>query len=130
MSLPAQGYEGKKVVHLVERVTVKGPGGEEMVRAKVDTGADRTTVDRRLAERLKLGPPLSHVAIKASAEGRVVQRPVVDAVVTVGGKSFDLRVGVADRSQMKFLVIIGRDILRSGSFLIDPSRRKKTRPAA
>ena len=130
MSLSAQTFEGKKVVHLVEKVTVKGPGGEELVRAKVDTGADRTTVDRRLAERLKLGPALSHVSIKASAEGMVVQRPVVDAVVTVGGKPFDLKVGVADRSQMKYLVIIGRDILRSGTFLIDPSRRKKKVRAA
>lgn len=120
-----QSYEGKRVVRLVEKVIVKGPGGEEKVRAKVDTGADRTTVDRRLAERLKLGPVLSEVTIKASSEGRRVQRPIVNAVVTVGGKTFDLRVGVADRSQMKFLVIIGRDILRSGTFLIDPTRRKK-----
>jgi hypothetical protein len=51
---------------------------------------------------------------------------VVDAVVSIGGKSFALRVGVADRSQMKYLAIIGRDVLRSGFFLTDPSRRKKT----
>jgi len=120
-----QNFEGKKVVRLVEKVTVKGPGGEERVRAKVDTGADRTTVDRRLAERLRLGPVLSEVTIKASAEGRRVQRPIVNATVTVKGKTFDLRVGVADRSQMKYLVIIGRDILRTGIFLIDPTRKKK-----
>lgn len=125
MRMAQQSYEGKKVVRLVEKVTVKGPGGEEKVRAKVDTGADRTTVDRRLAERLKLGPILSQVTIKASAEGRKVLRPVVNATVNVGGKSFELKVGVADRSQMKYLVIIGRDILRSGVFLIDPSRREK-----
>ena len=125
-ALTEQDFEGKRVVRLVEKVTVKGPGGEEKVRAKVDTGADRTTVDRRLAERLNLGPVLSHVNIKVSSEGRTLQRPVVNAVVTIGGRVFDLRVGVADRSQMKYLVIIGRDILRSGTFLIDPSRRKKT----
>lgn len=121
-----EGAEGKKVVRLMEKVIVKGPGGEEKVRAKVDTGADRTTVDRRLAERLKLGPVLSQVTLKASSEGRRVQRPVVNATVTIKGKTFDLRVGVADRSQMKYLVIVGRDILRSGVFLIDPSRKKKT----
>jgi hypothetical protein len=120
------GYEGKRVIRLVQKVTVRGPGGEERVRAKIDTGADRTTVDRRLAERLKLGPVLTQVTIKASAEGRTVRRPVVNAAVTLGGKEFDLKVGVADRSQMKFLVIVGRDILRSGAFLIDPSRKQKT----
>ena len=121
-----ESYGGKRVVRLVERVWVMGPGGEEKVRAKVDTGADRTTVDRKLAERLKLGPTLTEVTIKASAGSQRVQRPVVDARVTLAGKEFDLKVGVADRSQMKYLVIVGRDVLRSGFFLIDPSRKKKT----
>jgi hypothetical protein len=120
-----EGDGPKRIVHLVERVTVSGPGGEESVRAKIDTGADRTTVDDDLAERLKLGPALSKVTIKLSAAGRKVERPVVEAQVTVAGKPFKLRVGVADRSQMKFRVIIGRDILRSGDFLIDPTRKKK-----
>jgi hypothetical protein len=115
----------KKVVRLVQRVIVAGPGGEESVRAKVDTGADRTTVDKVLAAKLKLVPTGSKVTIKASAVGQRVERPLVDAAVTISGKTFKLRVGVADRSQMRYAVIIGRDILRSGDFLIDPSRRKK-----
>ena len=115
----------KKVIRLVQRVTVAGPGGEERVRAKVDTGADRTTVDRGLAGRLELIPTGSMVTIKASAAGKRVERPLVNADVTLAGKTFRLRVGVADRSQMRYLVIIGRDILRSGDFLIDPSKKKK-----
>ena len=117
----------KKVVRLVQRVFVDGPGGGESVRAKVDTGADRTTVDKVLAARLKLVPTGSKVAVKASAAGRKVERPLVNAAVTMAGKTFNLKVGVADRSQMRYAVIIGRDILRSGDFLIDPSRRKKSR---
>jgi len=119
------GADQKKVVRLVQRVVVTGPGGEESVRAKVDTGADRTTVDKALAARLMLVPTGSKVAVKASAEGKRVERPLVDAAVTLAGIRFNLRVGVADRSQMRYAVIIGRDILRSGDFLIDPSRRKK-----
>ena len=119
------GAEQKKVVRLVQRVVVAGPGGEESVRAKVDTGADRTTVDIALAARLMLVPTGSNVAVKASAAGKRVERPLVNAAVTLAGIRFNLRVGVADRSQMRYSVIIGRDILRSGDFLIDPSRRKK-----
>jgi len=119
------GAEQKKVVRLVQRVVVAGPGGEESVRAKVDTGADRTTVDKALAARLMLVPTGSNVAVKASAAGKRVERPLVNAAVTLAGIKFNLRVGVADRSQMRYSVIIGRDILRSGDFLIDPSRRKK-----
>ena len=110
---------------MVQRVVVTGPGGEESVRAKVDTGADRTTVDKVLAGRLGLVPTGSKVSVKASAGGNKVERPLVNAAVTLAGKRFNLRVGVADRSQMRYAVIIGRDILRSGDFLIDPSRRKK-----
>lgn len=107
---------------------MKGPGGEEKVRAKVDTGADRTTIDKVLADKLKLGPTISKIVLKASAAGQRVERPVVNASITIADKTFDLRVGVADRSQMRYRVIIGRDILRSGDFLIDPSRRKKRTP--
>ena len=121
----SQLNSSRKVVRLVQRVTVYGPGGEEEVRAKIDTGADRTTVDKVLASRLKLLPTGSKVTIKASAAGRKVERPLVEASVTLAGKTFKLRVGVADRSQMRYSVIVGRDILRSGDFLIDPSRRKK-----
>jgi hypothetical protein len=115
----------KKVVRLVQRVTVAGPGGEESVRAKIDTGADRTTVDKGLAARLKPIPTGTKVTIKASAAGSRVERTLVDANVTLAGKTFKLRVGVADKSQMRYSVIVGRDILRSGDFLIDPSRKKK-----
>jgi hypothetical protein len=120
---------GKKVVRLVEKVKVKGPSGEEEVRAKIDTGADRTTVDRRLAERLGLGPAVSRVSVKASSEGKVVERPLVNAVICIAGSEFELRVGVADRSLMKYPAIVGRDILRSGHFFIDPSRKKKVQQA-
>lgn len=120
-----ESSQGKRIVRLVQRVFVAGPGGEESVRAKVDTGADRTTVDQVLAARLRLVPTGSKVAVKASAAGGKVERPLVNAAVTMAGKKFNLKVGVADRSQMRYAVIIGRDILRSGDFLIDPSRRSK-----
>jgi hypothetical protein len=117
---------GKQVVRLVVRVTVNGPGGEESVRAKVDTGADRTTIDRELASKLKLDLTGSNVKVKAMGGRQLMERPLVKAVVTLKGRTFKLTVGVADRSQMRYRMIIGRDILRSGDFLIDPSRKKKT----
>jgi hypothetical protein len=117
--------QDKKVVRLVARVLIAGPGGEESVRAKVDTGADRTTVSNELARRLKLSPTGSKVTVKVSAGSQKVERPLVDAAITLKGRTFKLKVGVADRSLMKYGVIIGRDILRSGDFLIDPSRKPK-----
>lgn len=117
----------KKIVRLVVRVLISGPGGEESVRAKVDTGADRTTVSDELARRLKLPPTGSKVTVKVSAGSQTVERPLVDASIGIKGRTFRLKVGVADRSQMRYGVIIGRDILRSGYFLIDPTRRPRQR---
>jgi hypothetical protein len=122
----SQDPSGKKIVRLVVRVLISGPGGEESVRAKVDTGADRTTVSRELARRLKLVPTGSKVTVRVSASSQKVERPLVDASITLKGKPYRLKVGVADRTLMRYGVIIGRDILRSGDFLIDPSRKKAT----
>lgn len=113
-------------MRLVARVTIKGPGGEESVKAKIDTGADRTTVDRVLAAKLKLGATGSKVFVKTFDGGHMLERPLVNAVITLKGRTFKLKVGVEDRSRMRYGVIIGRDILRSGHYLIDPTRRKKS----
>jgi hypothetical protein len=121
----AEAAAEKRVVRLVAKVLIAGPGGEETVRAKVDTGADRTTVDRELAAKLKLGSTGSKVLVKTLGGSNRRERPLVSAAITLKGKTFRLKVGVEDRSQMRYRVIIGRDILRSGYFLIDPSRRKK-----
>ncbi len=105
---------------------IAGPQREESVKAKVDTGADRTTVSRELARRLGLRSTGSKITVKVSAGSKTEERPLVRGRLTLKGKTFTLRVGVADRSQMRYPVIIGRDILRSGEFLIDPSRKGKT----
>ena len=121
----SEAFPGKQIVRLVARVVISGRHRQERVKAKVDTGADRTTVSRELARRLRLRPTGSKVTVKVSAGSKKVRRSLVSARITLAGKTFKLRVGVADRSQMRYPVIVGRDILRSGDFLIDPSRRKK-----
>ena len=121
----SEASPAKKIIRLVVRVIISGPGKRESVKAKVDTGADRTTVSRELARRLGLRSTGSKITVKVSAGSQRVQRPLMKARIALAGKMFRISVGVADRSQMRYPVIIGRDILRSGDFLIDPSRKKK-----
>jgi hypothetical protein len=47
----------------------------------------------------------------------------VRAIVEVSGEQFALPVSVNDRSDMRYPVLIGMDILRSGRFLIDPAKK-------
>ena len=46
----------KIVVGLVEKVTIYNNGNKKTVLAKIDTGADRSSIDTALANKLKLGP--------------------------------------------------------------------------
>ncbi len=104
----------KTIVGLVEKVKING---KEII-ARIDTGAEHSSVDKRLAEELKLGPVLKTILIK-SATGKT-KRPVVEAEIEIKGKKMKSRFNIADRSQMSYKVLIGQNILKEG-FLIDPS---------
>jgi len=58
----------------------------------------------------------------ASLVGDARSRPLVRAMVEVAGVRFGMPVSVNDRSEMRYPVLIGMDILRSGRFLIDPTK--------
>lgn len=105
----------KKIVGLVEKVKING----KEVTARIDTGAEYSSIDKELAERLKLGPVVRTILIK-SASGKT-RRPVVEAKINIKGKILQSKLNIADRKHMKYKVLIGQDILKQG-FLIDPSK--------
>ncbi|RME78189.1 hypothetical protein D6774_02035 [Candidatus Woesearchaeota archaeon] len=113
-------YSGKTVIGLIERVTLKGPSGKKKtVLARIDTGATKSSVDIRLAADLELGPILRSTTVK-SASGTGV-RPIVQAHINIKGKQLSNGFTLADRSHMKYPVLIGQDILIN-DFLIDPAK--------
>ena len=101
---------------------MRGPAGEVQVRAKVDTGATRTTLDTDLAKRLGLGPVLRHVRTRAAAAEHPEKRDVVSATVVIAGQSYEVQVAVTDRKDMKYHMIVGMDVLRQSPFLISPRK--------
>ena len=117
----------------VEYVKVIGHHGEARVKGKIDTGASRTSVDVWLAANIGLGPTVDVAKVKSALASQVRTRPLVRGAVEVGGIRFTLPVTVNDRSVMRYPVLIGMDILRSGRFLIDPTKkappRYRTRPS-
>ncbi len=110
----------RRIIGLVEPILIEGPSGTVKVSARMDTGADRTAVDARLAKKLGLGPALRMIRIRAAALEDLHKRPLMRARITLHGESFRLKIGVVDRSEMSYPAIVGRDILASGRFLIDP----------
>ena len=111
----------RHIIGLFEAIVIEGPEKAEKVRAKMDTGADRTALDARLAKKLGLGPTLRMIRTRTAGHENSHRRPVVRARVILHGEAFKLKVGVVDRSEMTYPAIVGRDILASGKFLIDPA---------
>jgi len=109
----------KVVLALIERVKLHGGAAEgKEILAKIDTGADNSSIDMELASELQLGPIVKTKRI-ISSHGKSL-RPVVEVTMDLAGKTITEYFTLYNRSHMKFPVLIGKNILRQG-FLIDPS---------
>lgn len=114
-------YKNKTVVGLTELIRVRGPtGAAKDVLARIDTGATKSSIDVRLAAELQLGPVLKTKLVK-SASGTTL-RPVVRSTIHIANKSLPAELTIADRSHMKFRVLIGQNIICDNGFLIDPAK--------
>lgn len=113
----------RRPLGLTECVTVYDYSMKASVEllARIDTGATSNSLDVVAAAPLKLGPPVKKIFVR-SANGRS-ERPVVYAKVKIAGKLVEGRFTLADRSRMKYKMLIGRDILSKAGFLIDPLKR-------
>jgi len=107
----------KEVIGLVEYVRIKGRD----ILARIDTGARRCSIDRKLAEELKLGPVIDNKKYR-SAHGRSV-RPVVREEISIRGKNMVVKINLTNRKHMKYNFLVGREALKN-EFLIDPSPKK------
>ena len=107
----------RKVIGFYEEVTVVGKEKSEKVTARIDTGATKSSLDSRLAVKLKLGPVIEKKYIK-NAHGAKL-RPIINVEIELKGEKIKELFSVADRSHMKYPVLIGQNILKKG-FIIDP----------
>jgi hypothetical protein len=112
----------RRVIGIIQEVLVRGPGGEIQVRAKIDTGASRTSLDTALAKKLGLGPVERRVHTRSAAAERPEERDVVRATVIIDGRPFDAHVTITDRKDMRYHMIVGMDVLRHSGFLISPRK--------
>jgi len=109
----------KIIVGATELVSIHGNGKLKRVRARIDTGASRSSVDKEFAKNLKTSKTNRKILIK-SASGNSM-RPLIKLEIELAGKKLSALFTVANRSHLKYPVLIGRNILKRG-FLIDPSK--------
>ena len=109
----------KTIIGLTEKVVLIGIEKEKKIKARIDTGADICSMDKKLAKSLGLKPQKRLKRIK-SAHG-IKFRPVVRTDIEIKGRKFkNIRFTLADRSHLKYKALIGKNILKK-NFLIDPS---------
>jgi alpha-L-glutamate ligase-like protein len=115
----------KKVLGPIEKVEImppivsaKEPLTTYKTLAKIDTGAWRSAISFEVAQKLK---------IEESSQFRMVKSALGEEIRTIAPLSFILKgekieteVFLADRSQMKYEMLIGRRDLKK--FIIDPSK--------
>jgi alpha-L-glutamate ligase-like protein len=92
------------------------------VKAKIDTGAYRTSIDERLVKELDL--EIIKKSIQYISSLGKETRQLANLKFLLGGTLIETQASIADRSQLKYDMIIGRRDLRN--FLIDPLRRSTT----
>ena len=105
----------KTVVGLTEKVLING----QEIEAKIDTGAVTSSIDTKLASKLKLGP-IVRTSTVVSSHGRKV-RIVVEAEIVIKGKKMKVHFNIATRKNLKYKVLIGNNVLKN-NFLVDPSK--------
>lgn len=86
-------------------------GSERVVFSVQDASGKKTILER---------PVEKWVNIKKKGNTGFMKRPVVKLVMCLGGKKVRARVNLADRSGFLYPMLIGRNVLKAGDFMIDP----------
>ena len=121
-----EGVLGKKVLGFVEEVELiyNSDFGEKKYKAlaKIDTGAWRTSISLEIAEKLGIKEEGLEKRNFESALGEEF-RPIAPLNLYIGGEIIPTDVSLADRSKLKYQMIIGRRDLKK--FVIDPFKKNK-----
>lgn len=114
-----------KILENYEEVVVFGNDNKsQKVRAKVDTGANRTSIDQKIAEELGLLDENNIVEKKMFYSGLGQQeRHIVVCSYEIKDTKITSEVSISDRSHMTHRMIIGRRDI--ADFLVKPSKNQE-----
>ena len=109
----------KNVLGLIEPVIVIGQNKSLTLKARIDTGAQRCSIDVNAAR--KLGYNIVSEKLIRSAHGKE-RRAVAYFRIMIMGKLFKASFTIANRLHMKYKLLIGRNLLKYSNFIIDPNK--------
>ncbi|MGH8488487.1 MAG: ATP-dependent zinc protease family protein [Gammaproteobacteria bacterium] len=103
---------------IVEIKPAAGGSGEKVVFQIKDDEGKIETIERTIVD---------WAEIKSRGK-RAERRPVVRLDFCLGGKRLEGRINLADRSMFVYPVLIGRNLLETGDFLVDPRKKFTEKP--
>lgn len=124
--------EEATAVGLKETIIIKRINDNKPFEGKVDTGADRCSLHgsdievgdnyvRFMCEDVRYKVPLERFVTVLASNGSE-KRPIVKFNVEFNGNTFeDIEFNISDRSDMKFPVIIGKNLLEVAGVMVNPS---------
>jgi len=116
----------KKVIGLVEKVKIIGYKGEVETEALLDTGATYSSVDLKIAAKAGLGPVTKSMKVKSKTDPKgYMRRAVVRGEIVLKGLRKKTSFTLADRSDMSYPVLIGRNVIHS-FFVVDVEKTHDT----
>lgn len=110
------------------------------VPAKIDTGADTGALHCTKIEEIPSGDgtvlrfsPFDHPEVTIqedefitkhvrSSNGDAAVRYFISTTIVLQGKEFPIQLSLADRTEMKWPILIGKRFLQDNNFLVDVSR--------
>ncbi len=136
----------KPVIGWIETVSINSTAFQ--VKAKIDTGADNSSIDaselqlykkadrqwvkfvvrNNMGDKIELDKPVEDFAYIKRKQGGVIERPVVLIDICIGNTSHRAPVNLASRGHFNYRMLIGRSFL-SGHYLVDSSMTESTTPS-
>ena len=107
-----------RTLGVIEKITIVGDNKKKTIRAKIDTGAFRTSIDVDLVHELGLDLHDKLVNVR-SGSGRQ-KRKTVKISYQMKGRTIKTVASYTERSHLRFPIIIGRRDLKG--FLVDPEK--------
>jgi len=132
----------KTIVGAFEQVDFPEFGMHNIV-AKIDTGAftgaihaTRIKVKEENGEQMLYFSPFDHpeevhktpvfeLGIVKSSNGHIEERYFIETNVVIANKKYPITLSLADRSDMKWPVLIGRRFLRVNDFVVDVTKNNQ-----
>ena len=114
----------RKTIGLIENIIVRGTKGEKIVKAKVDTGANRSSIDGSIIKEIGQPRIIRKVLVRTAQSQET--RPLVNlATKVLGGEWVTNTFTVSSRQKMQYKVLLGRNSIIKMNVIIDPIKQVK-----